>query len=45
MKRCPNHNHDYFIRHGIPCDCAITSMVVDGRRVDATVAEKREAER
>lgn len=41
---CTNHNHAYFVRHGIPCDCAITSRVVNGIRVDTTLREKQEAE-
>lgn len=40
---CKNLNHAWFIRHGIPCDCAITSMNVNGKRVDCTAREKGDA--
>lgn len=40
---CKQINHDFFIRAGVPCDCAITSMVVDGKRVDCTAREKGDA--
>lgn len=40
---CTNPNHGFFLRAGVPCDCAITSRLVNGRLVDCTVREEREA--